>query len=273
VTWVRLWVDAGSEREAAIRALFGAGVGGIEEDGEAIVTCVRSDDEASAIEIAVMDAAPGARIRRTPVDERDWSTAWREGLTAHTVGRLTITPPWLTPGHDPEHTIVIDPGMAFGTGDHATTRGVVRLMQRVIPPARRVADLGAGSAVLSIAAAKLGATQVFAIEVDPDATENAEANIATNRVAHVVHYFEGDAAALLPLVAPMDVVVANIVTPAILELLPAIEGALAPGGSAIVSGVLISECEDLVRVASARGWRLSDDYREGDWWSGRMERP
>ena len=148
----------------------------------------------------------------SPAPVVDWSTAWRTQLRAHTVGLLTVTPPWLAAPFLPERTIVIDPAMAFGTGDHATTRGVLGLMQDVVRAGDVVADLGSGSGVLAIAAAKLGAARVAAIESDPDAIGNAEENVAANDVAGRVVVIEGDATVLLPLVAPVRVVLANIIS-------------------------------------------------------------
>src|SRR6185312_7241181 len=118
-------------------------------------------------------------------------------------------------------------------------------MQSVIRGGERVADLGAGSAVLSIAAAKLGAAHVAAIEIDPDAIGNAEENVRCNGVADQVRVIEGDAATLLPLVAPVQVVLANIISSVLTELLPAISLALADEGCAILSGILVAEREDM----------------------------
>ena len=162
--------------------------------------------------------------------------------------------------------------MAFGTGEHETTRGVVRLLPDLIRPGDRVADLGAGSAVLAIAAAKLGAGHVAAIEIDHDAIANAEENVARNGVADRVTVIEGDASLLLPLVAPLRVVLANIISSVLLELLPAIRNALTDDGEAILSGILFEE-RDTMLVAFARGgWRVVAEDAEGAWWTARIAR-
>jgi ribosomal protein L11 methyltransferase len=157
--------------------------------------------------------------------------------------------------------------MAFGTGEHATTRGVIRLLQRVLAHGDRVADLGSGSAVLAIAAAKLGAAHVAAIEIDHDAIGNAEENVARNRVADRVVVIEGDAAMLLPLVAPVRVITANIVSSVLIGLLPLMANALAGGGRAILSGILIDERDMMVRALSDGGWRIEAEDHEENWWS------
>jgi ribosomal protein L11 methyltransferase len=202
----------------------------------------------------------------------DWSERWKHSLAAQRVGRLTITPPWLAEGLDPETTIVIDPGMAFGTGDHATTRSVVMLLQDVVRPGDRVADLGAGSAVLAIAAAKLGASRVVAIELDPDAIENAEENVRRNGVDDRVSVLQGDAALLLPLVAPVRVVTANIISSVLIDLLPTMANALDANGRAMLSGILTSERSMMLERLDAAGWRVAAEIEEGEWWSTTVER-
>jgi ribosomal protein L11 methyltransferase len=130
-----------------------------------------------------------------------------------------------------------------------------------------VADLGAGSAVLSIAAAKLGARSVAAVEVDADAIPNAEENVALNGVGDVVTIFAGDAGALLPLLAPVDVVVANIISGVLVEILPIIAASLAPAGFAILSGILAEERDEMLEELSGGGWTIADEDYEDEWWS------
>jgi ribosomal protein L11 methyltransferase len=136
-----------------------------------------------------------------------------------------------------------------------------------LTPGAVVADLGAGSAVLSIAAAKLGAGRVYAIELDADAIPDAERNVARNGVSDRVHVFEADAGGLLPLVAPVDLVLANIISSVLIELLPVIAAALRPGGTAILSGILLEERDTMQQVLAAHGWRLLADDAEDIWWS------
>jgi ribosomal protein L11 methyltransferase len=130
-----------------------------------------------------------------------------------------------------------------------------------------VADLGAGSAVLSIAAAKLGAARVAAIELDPDAIGNAEANIAANAVADRVTMILGDATDLLRLVAPVEVVVANILSGVIRALMPVIADSLAPGGQAIFSGIMASEAAEMRAALEGAGWTITAELEEDAWWS------
>ena len=136
----------------------------------------------------------------------------------------------------------------------------------------RAHDLGAGSAVLAIAAAKLGAAHVVAIEIDHDAIANANENVERNGVASRVTVFEGDATVLLPLVAPVRVVLANILSSVLLELLPSIRDALTADGEAILSGILLEERETMLSALARDDWRLVAEDVEGAWWTARVAR-
>ena len=265
---VRVRPDAqAGAREACLAALFAVGSQGVIEDGDALITHFPPGADLQAVHAALTEADEQVLIETAPVPEVDWTEAWKTRIGAHELGSLTVAPPWLAEGRDPATTIVIDPGMAFGTGEHPTTRGVVRLLPRHLPPNAVVADLGAGSAVLAIAAAKLGAVRVFAIELDGDAIPDAEQNVERNGVADQVFVFEGDAATLLPLVAPVHLVLANIISSVLLEVLPVIEQALVPGGIAILSGILLEERPTMLALMEAQGWRVLDEDPEDIWWS------
>ena len=271
-TWVTVRVHPGSNRDAVIAALFESGAQGIQEVGEAIVTQVASQALAEELEQAALAASSDAVVSTAPLPDVDWSEQWKQGIHAQVLGGLTVAPPWLAGDLDPESSIVIEPGMAFGTGEHATTRGVIRLMQTVVRPGDRVADLGSGSAVLAIAAAKLGARYVAAIELDHDAIENAEQNVARNNVANRVAVIEGDASTLLALVAPVRVVMANIISSVLIELLPVIELSLNEDGGAILSGILAEEREMMIRSLDDSGWRIEAEDHEDIWWSTTIAR-
>lgn len=268
--WSSLRVEPGDGRgvrEAALAALFAAGSQGVHEDGAALVTHFPPGTALAAVQAAVYAAVPSAVVTVEPLPAVDWGEAWKARIGAHRVGPLTIAPPWLADGLDPAQSVIIEPGMAFGTGEHATTRGVARLLSEALRPGMTVADLGAGSAVLSIAAAKLGAARVYAVEVDPDAIADAEANVRRNGVADRVHVFEADAEAVLPLLAPVDLVVANIISSVLVGALPVMAAALPPGGTAILSGILVEERAGMVATLAAAGWRVVAEDAEDLWWS------
>ena len=268
--WTEVRVRS-DKRAEIMDALFAIGAQGVEERDNEVVTHLRHLDRSDALRV-LREADPNASVEFAATPNVDWSSEWRSRLTAQRVGRFVVTPPWLAGQFDERERIVIDPGMAFGTGDHETTRGVLSLMQRVVRDGDVVADLGAGSAVLAIAAAKLGAKRVMAIELDPDAIGNAEENVAANGVSDRCSVLLGDAAALLPLVAPLRVVLANILAVAVIDLLPAIAAALTPDGQAIVSGILVTEHGDVERAARTAGLRVVEAIEDGLWWSATLSR-
>jgi ribosomal protein L11 methyltransferase len=269
--WQAMRVRPSGDRTAGTAALFATGSPGVHEDGPALVTHFPPGTDMAPIRAAVLAADPAATIDVSDAPNVDWTEAWKHGVRVQQVGRLTVAPPWLAADHESATTIVIDPGMAFGTGEHQTTRRVLELMQDVIRAGDTVADLGAGSAVLSIAAIKLGAARAVAIEMDGDAITNAEENVERNAVADQVTVIEGDAGLLLPLVAPVRVVLANIISSVLVELLPAIAAALTADGQAILSGILVDERQHMLDVL-AHDWRVEAEAREGQWWSVALAR-
>jgi ribosomal protein L11 methyltransferase len=269
--WIRVAITPSSDslRAAVAAAIFAEGAEGVHEDGAVLVTHLPAAADVEALLAAVRGADSALLADISPIADVDWSLKWRERIGAHQLGALTVTPPWLAEGRDPATTIVIEPAMAFGTGEHPTTRGVVRLMQGVVRSGDSVIDLGAGSAVLAIAAAKLGAGRCFAIELDPEAIGNAEENVARNGVSDRVIVLEGDAAVFLPIVGPARVILANIISSVLLDLLPAMAGALTRNGVVILSGILIEERPQILAALAARGWQVDGEDREEQWWSVR----
>ena len=266
MNWIALRVTPESNRDGVIAALFESGSQGVHEDGPTVVTHFPADARIIDIRDAIARADPQASIAITEAPDTDYSE-WRASVSAHEVGELVITPPWLASGYDLEKTIVVDPSMAFGTGEHPTTRGAIRLMQGVVHAGDMVADLGAGSAVLSIAAARLGASRVAAVEIDHGSIGNAEDNVDANAVGDHVEVIEGDATIILPLLAPVRVVLANIISSVLIPMLPMIRESLAPRGQAILSGILVDERATMVEALDADGWIVEGEDTEDVWWS------
>ena len=259
-------------RDAVAAALFIGGAEGLLEDGASFVTHVPDDHDLELLRAEVVRADAAALVDVSPLDD---STAWPElhgTVQAHDLGAFVIAPPWLADQFDASRTIIVEPGMAFGTGEHATTRGVLRLLPDVLRRGDVVADLGAGSAVLAIAAAKGGASKVIAIELDDDAMSNAEENVRRNGVSGAVHLLCGDASVLLPFFAPVRVVLANIISSVHIEMLPVVAHCLSPDGVVIISGILQTERDEMLRHLASTGWRLRADDSEGEWWSATIER-
>ncbi len=264
--WTAIHVRSAVDRDAVVRALIACGAEGVQELDAELVTHMNAPDVAAVIR-AVARADATARVASEPAPDVDWTVEWRKHLKPHRVGALVVTPPWFARDYSEHERIVIDPGMAFGTGDHETTRGVLRLLPDVLRRGDVVADLGAGSAVLAIAAAKLGARHVYGIENDPDASGNAQVNVRANGVASSVTMMEGDAFALLPLVSPLQLVLANIVTPVLIELLAPIAVAVGKEGRAVLSGILVEESPRMLSALAEHGWTVTGVEQEGLWWS------
>jgi ribosomal protein L11 methyltransferase len=273
VTWISVRVTpSAADRQRTLDALFALGSGGVQEDGDSLVTHLPPGTDEARVRAQLGAVGNGAELRIDPLPDIDWSREWKASVRAHTLGDITVAPPWLASESDPAKTVVIDPAMAFGTGEHGTTRGVIRLMQQVLRPGDIVADLGAGSAVLSIAAVKLGAARAAAIELDPEAIGNAEENVRRNGVEGRVTVVEGDASLLLPLVAPVQLVLANIISSVLTGMLPVIAEALTDGGHAIISGILQDEREMMLGVLASGGWNVVAEDREDEWWSALISR-
>ena len=272
--WQTLRVTPSSDdvRDAVAAALFSGGAEGLMEDGLTFVTHVPAEHDLIFLRAEVTRADPAAQLLVFPLDPATAAPALHGTVQAHDLGTFVIAPPWLANQYDPARTIIVEPGMAFGTGEHATTRGVLRLLPAVLRAGDLVADLGTGSAVLAIAAAKAGAAKVVAIELDDDAMSNAEENLARNGVSDRVHLIVGDAAVLLPFFAPVRVVLANIISSVHREMLPVVARCLTEDGVVIISGILESERDELLRHIEATGWRMIADDSEGEWWSATIVR-
>lgn len=207
---------------------------------------------------------------------QDWSRRWREGLRARKVGeRIWVAPSWDPPEAAQDDIVIgVDPAMAFGTGEHGTTRGCLRLLEPVVKQGDEVLDVGTGTGVLAVAAARLGAAHVLAVDIDPEAIENATGTVRHNHVAGTVRLEVApvDDAYLRARAAAFDLVVANVLSGVLHLLLPGFAVALRAGGTLILSGILQTEAEGIVAAAGDAGFRLDREDREDEWWSGRFSR-
>jgi ribosomal protein L11 methyltransferase len=205
----------------------------------------------------------------------DWASTWKQGLGPRKLtDRLVVSPSWCGGEADEiagEHAVVviIDPGMAFGTAEHGTTRGALRLLDRALSSGEVLLDAGCGSAILAIAAARLGAARVLAVDLDPCATEAARGNVAGNAVTARVTV---ETAAVSPdwIVeqGSFDGILANIQTGVLVPLLTDFEKALERDGWMILSGILAEEWSLLADAAAAAGCSLQEIDSDGEWRTG-----
>ncbi|MCM8745641.1 50S ribosomal protein L11 methyltransferase [Thermomicrobium sp. CFH 73360] len=199
--------------------------------------------------------------------EEDWAEAWKQHFPVTRIGhRLVIRPSWLsyTPQAD-DVVIDLDPGMAFGTGLHPTTQHCLIWIERIIRPGDVVLDAGAGSGILSIAALKLGAASVTAIELDPVASDVLRANLTQNGVLERATVRVGDVTRDLHEREAYDLVLANIVARVLIHAAPRLVRAARPGASIVLSGIIAS-AEDEVRARYRKlGAEVVERRQDGDW--------
>ena len=211
-------------------------------------SAARRDEAAEA----VRGTLPHAIVSTREVDDEDWARRSQENLTPITVGRVTVTPPWFVPQPSPSNlpppsiaiTVVITPSMGFGTGHHATTRLCLAALQHFPVEGTRVLDVGTGSGVLALVAARLGAVDVLGIDFDPDAIASARENLEANREATGVRF---DVVDLREADLPRaNIVVANLTGAVLVQTAPLLIAALADDGVLIVSGLQTHERQEVI---------------------------
>lgn len=217
------------------------------------------------------------------VDDEDWADAWKKYFKPLQIsGRLTIKPSWedYTP-REGEIVIELDPGMAFGTGTHPTTALCLRTLESVIRGGETVIDVGTGSGILAIGAAKLGAARVLALDLDPVAVSSASQNVALSGLSDVIEVRksdllgilkerehagqDGENALALKVQPPVDLVVANILAEIILQFTEDVMQVLKPGGIYIASGIYKNKEEAVAAGLREAGFTIMDRAREADW--------
>ncbi len=202
-----------------------------------------------------------AIMRRT---EKDWTETWQSYYRVMHVGQRTvIVPSWLEYEPEPDDIVLdLNPGMAFGTGLHPTTRLCLRAIEARLGAGVRALDLGTGSGILAVLIAKLGAAEIVALDTDPVAVDATTATAERNGVAGVIRVGQGslDAAE-----GHFGFIAANIIANVIIELADGLADALEPGGTLVVSGIIEDRYEEVALALAAAGLVLVDLLRETDW--------
>ncbi len=279
-----------------------------EPSGPVVKTYLLAEDDGALrqieIGLALLRQARGVPEPRVCfLAETDWAEAWKAGYGVLRIGRrLVVRPTWrddYAPQPD-DLLIELDPGMAFGSGLHATTRLCLEALENTVRPGQVVLDVGTGSGILSIAAARLGAARVVALDTDPLAVQIARENVALNRVEAVVQVevgtvqrskikdqtsnvkrqtssvespisnFQSPISNLQspisnPQLPTSDLIVANILAETIMELAPALAAHLLPGGVLIASGIIADRAEAVASRLRENGVSLVERRDDGDW--------
>ena len=278
---VTLGADAAETSEAVTNRLWELGAVGVVEEATEGAATLRAffppgtDAEARAAalreylgELAAL-AVPGAqaRVAVAPLPDEPWADAWRAHFRPVPVGRrLLVCPPWELPSRSEERTvIVIEPGRAFGTGGHGSTRSCLGLLERVLANGRVpcAVDVGCGSGILAIAAAALGVPRVEAIDLDPDAVAATEENASRNAVGDRVHAAVAAVESWSGAGAPL--VLANLLAAAHATLAPALVQLVTPGGSLIAGGLQAHEVPVVAGVFAAEGCWLAEVAEDDGW--------
>lgn len=208
------------------------------------------------------------------VREADWEEAWKQYFKPTRVSdRLVIKPTWESYEPEPGDLIIeLDPGMAFGTGTHATTALCMRALEKAVKPGDQVIDVGTGSGILAITAVKLGAERVLALDLDPVAVSSAQKNAKLNGLEKQITVMQSDLLGALraqpdriPVALPVQVVVANILAEVIVTFVDDVYEALEPGGMYIASGIITSKEPTVSEALLRAGFELAGRIEEADW--------
>ncbi|MGE5623907.1 MAG: 50S ribosomal protein L11 methyltransferase [Methanocella sp.] len=199
--------------------------------------------------------------------ESEWAEAWKRFYHAQSVGRVLICPSWEECRPEPGMIVVdLDPGMAFGTGSHPTTALCLRALQDLVSSGEWVLDLGTGSGILAITAAKLGAEKTLAVDVDPVACRVAAENVTKNGVGDRVEVRQADAGEVLGQAeGTVDLILANLVADLIVPLAPAFRRALATKGRLLVSGITDTRWPEVVEALGAAGLTVLRAHEQEGW--------
>jgi len=220
--------------------------------------------------LRAFDLRPMSELSVTTTDDAAWATAWRDGYEPIRSGRLTIVPSWLEAPKGSDLVLRLDPGMAFGTGLHPTTRACLELLQLIEPMPAAVLDVGTGSGILALAALRLGAQRVVGYDTDQLAVEAGTANARANDLGDRFEARLGT----LPEIATeaFFLVVANLVAAVLVELGPRLAAHTAPGGTLVASGIIESRSDEVESALTVAGYEVVDWITEGAWVTVRFVR-
>lgn len=228
------------------------------EELRGLKNCLDALPELTGMELGTL------KISQEGVREQDWAECWKQYYKPFRAGEhLVIKPSWEVWDAQPGDLVIeLDPGMAFGTGTHETTAMCVRMIEKYYRGGTLL-DVGTGSGILAIAAARLGAKGILAVDIDPDAVRVAKENVAHNGLDDAIKVRQGDL--LKGLSERFDFAVANILAPVICMLAAPLKKHLQPGGRFVCSGVIADAQADVNAALLAAGYIIDEVQRQGDW--------
>ena len=218
--------------------------------------------------LRAFDLRPIGPVRTRLVDEEDWAEAWKRHFPVTRIGRrIVIRPSWRRHRASSDDVVLaLDPGMAFGTGLHPTTRLCLEALEsiadRALVSGASVLDVGCGSGILSIAALRLGAGTALGLDIDPIAIEATTANARRNRLARRIRAREGSLPSGEP---PFDVVLANLIASVLVSLAPALAAEVRPGGRLVASGIFRDREAEVSQAFDAAGLAVANRWASDDW--------
>lgn len=200
------------------------------------------------------------------VDEKDWADAWKTYFNVTRItDRIVIKPDWKDYDPEPDDIVIhLDPGMAFGTGTHPTTAMCIRMIQQFLVPGAEFLDVGTGSGILMIAAAGLGAKRMTGIDIDEVAVEISKKNLEKNKVSPLLYSLACTTLDQTP-EKTYDLIAANIIAQVIVDVMPDLERRIAPGGVAILSGIIRERKPDVLAALETSNLHIYHETNEGDW--------
>ena len=244
---------------------------GTDRESMALLKQINMELEALKARLASSDSLGSLALSVETANDQDWLHEWKKYFQPIRIGKVLIVPEWDQDNHKSDIVFTIDPGSAFGTGQHATTALCIEALQEYIRPGSTVLDIGCGSGILSIISLLLGAKQVVGCDIDPTAVEVAKKNAALNPINQSsLQVYSGDVLENTELQAKIgqtkyDIVIANIVADVIIRLSPLVGNLLKPKGLFIASGIITERLDDvkaslavnrysLLEVKQAEGW-------------------